>query len=52
MMMMMMMMMNFFVVWLTSGRRLALFLAGTIVKDPHHLESRTHRVQDLNLRRT
>ena len=42
----------FFVVWLTSGRRFALFLAETIVKDPHHLESPTHCVQDLNLHRT
>ena len=28
-----------FVVWLTDERRLALFPAGTIVRDPHHLES-------------
>ena len=31
--------MNCFVVWLTDERHLALFPAGTIVKDPHHLES-------------
>ena len=28
-------MMNCFVVWLTNERRLALFLAGTVVRDPH-----------------
>ena len=38
--MMMMMMMNCFVVWLTEERRLALFPAGIIVRDPHHRESR------------
>ena len=31
-----------FVVWLTDGRRLALFPAGIIVRDPHHRESPTH----------
>ena len=41
-----------FVVWLTDERRLALFSDGTIVRDPHHLESPTHRKQDLNLCRT
>ena len=41
-----------FVVWLTNERRLALFLARTIVRDPHHRESPTRREQDLNLRRT
>ena len=46
------MMMNCFVVWLTDEMRLALFPAGTIVRNPHHLESPTHREQDLNLRRT
>ena len=46
------MMMNFFVVWLTDERRLALFPAGTIVRDPHHRESPTRREQGLNLRRT
>ena len=49
MMMMMMMMMNCFVVWL---RRLALFPAGTIVRDPLHRESLTRREQGLNLHRT
>ena len=39
----------FFVVWLTDERRLTLFLAGTIVRDPHHRESPTHREQALNL---
>ena len=51
----MMMMMNCFcsmVVWLNDGRRLALFPAGAIVRDPHHCESLTRREQDLNLRRT
>ena len=33
-------------------RRLALFPAGTIVRDPHHCEFPTRREQDLNLRRT
>ena len=33
----------FFVVWLTDERRLALFPAGTIVRDPHHRESPTRR---------
>ena len=32
--------------------RLALFPAGTIVRDPHHRESPTRREQGLNLRRT
>ena len=41
-----------FVVWLTDERRVALSPAGTIVRDPHHLESQTRREQDLNLRRT
>ena len=41
-----------FVVWLTDERLLALFPAGTIVRDPHHRESPTRREQDLNLRRT
>ena len=40
-----------FVVWLTDKRRLALSPAGTIVRDPHHLESPTRREQDLNPRR-
>ena len=38
-----MMIMNCFVVWLTDERRLALFPAGTIVRDPHHRESPTRR---------
>ena len=37
--------------WPTKGV-LALFPAGTIVRDPHHRESPTRRKQDLNLRRT
>ena len=40
-----------FVVWLTDERRLALFLAGTIVGDPHYSEFPTRREQGLNLRR-
>ena len=32
-----------FVVWLTDERRLTLFPAGTIVRDPHHRESPTRR---------
>ena len=39
----MMIKMNCFVVRLTEERRLALFPAGTIVRDPHHLESLTRR---------
>ena len=39
---MVMMMMMVFVVWLTNERRLALFPAGTNVRDPDHLESPTH----------
>ena len=42
----------FFVVWLTDERRLALFPAGTIVRDPHHREFPTRREQGLNLHRT
>ena len=45
-----MIMMNFFVVWLTDERRLALFPAGTIVRDPDYRESPTRRGLDLNLR--
>ena len=46
MMMMMMMMMNWrivFVAWLTDEKRLALFPAGIIVRNPHHCESPTRR---------
>ena len=44
----MIVMMNYFVVRLTEEMRLDLFLAGTIVRDPHHCESHhcespTHR---------
>ena len=38
-------------VWLTDQKRLALFPARTIVRDPHHRESPTCREQGLNLRR-
>ena len=41
-----------FVVWLTDERCLALFPAGTIVRDPHHRESPTRCKQDLKLCRT
>ena len=41
-----------FVIWLTGERRLALFPAGTIVRDSHHHESPTCLEQDVNLRRT
>ena len=51
-MMIMMIMMNYFMVWLTDERRLTLFPAATIVRDPHHRESLTHREQDMNLCRT
>ena len=37
-----------FVVWLTDERHLALFPAGTTVRDPHHHESPTRRKQGLN----
>ena len=40
------------VVWLTDKRCLALFPAGTIVRDPHHRESLTCLEQGLNLHRT
>ena len=33
-------------VWLTDERRVALFSAGTIVRDLHHRESLTHYKQD------
>ena len=46
------MMMNCFVVWLTEERRLALFPARTIVRDPQHRETSTRRDHGLNLRRT
>ena len=41
-----------FVVWLTDKRRLALFPAGTIIRDLHHRESQASREQGLNLHRT
>ena len=46
-----MIMMMVFVEWLTDERRLALFPAGTIVRDPRHRESPKRREQGLNLRR-
>ena len=47
-----MMMMNCFCGMVDWRKRLALFPAGTIVRDPHHRKSPTRREQDLNLRRT
>ena len=44
-----MIMMMVFVEWLTDERRLALFPAGTIVRDPRHRESPARLKQDLNL---
>ena len=43
---------NFFVVWLTDKRRLALFPAGTTFRDPHHRKSPTRWEEGLNQRRT
>ena len=40
------------VVLITDELHLALFPAGTIVKDPHHRESPTRRELVFNLRRT
>ena len=51
-MMKMMMMYYFCFLWLNDERRLALFPAGTNVRDSHHHESPTRRKQDLNLRKT
>ena len=48
---MMMMMMNFFCGVVDQRQSLALFPAGTIVRDPHHRESPTRREQGLNLHR-
>ena len=48
----MMMMMNCFLEWLSDENRLALFPAGTIVRDLHHHESPTYCEQGLNLHRT
>ena len=41
-----------FVVWLTDERCLALFPAGTIVRDLHHRKSPARREQGLSLPRT
>ena len=51
-MIMMMMVHCFCGMFLTDERRLALFPAGTIVRDPHHRESPTCRQQYLKLRGT
>ena len=37
----------FFLVWLTKERRLALFSAGAIVRDPRHRGSQIRSEQDL-----
>ena len=47
----MMMMMNCFCGMVDWRKALALFPAGTIVRDLRHLESPTRREEDLNLRR-
>ena len=52
MVMMMMMTMMVLVIWLTDKRHVALFSAGTFVRDPDHCESLTHYELGLNLRRT
>ena len=44
--------MNCFCGMVDDERRLVLFSAGTIVRDPHHRESPTRGKQKLNLRRT
>ena len=49
MVMMAMMMMNCSVVWLTEERRLTLFPAWIIVKDPYYRESPARHEQYLNL---
>ena len=41
-----------FLVWLTNKRCIALFPAGTTVRDPQHHESPTCHEQDLNMRKT
>ena len=41
-----------FAEWLTDERHLALFPAGTIIRDSHHRKSQTRRKQGLKLRRT
>ena len=46
------MMVNCFCGMVHRRKALALFPTGTIVRDPHHLESPTRREKDLNLRRT
>ena len=54
MMMMMMMVMNCLCGMVDQQKAIsfALFLVGTIARDPYHLKSPTRREQDLNLRRT
>ena len=47
-----MMMMNCFCGMADRRKTFSLFPVGTIVRDPHHLESPTRREQDFNLRRT
>ena len=41
--------MNCFAEWFADKRCVALFPAGTIVRDLHHLKSSTRREQSLNL---
>ena len=55
MMMMMMMMVMICICGIVDQQKaisFALFLVGTIARDPYHLKSPTRREQDLNLRRT
>ena len=52
MMMMMMIVVDCFCGMVDRQRRLALFPAGTIHRDPHHRESPTCRELDWNLHRT
>ena len=42
---------DYSVAWLTDERGLALFPAGTILRDSHHRESPTCHEQNLNLRK-
>ena len=54
-MMMMMMMVMICICGIVDQQKaisFALFLVGTIARDPYHLKSPTRREQDLNLRRT
>ena len=43
---------NCFSVWLRGERRLTLFPARTIIRDPHHRKCPTRREQELNMRKS